>query len=49
MRRGHVDGCGRGKAIGQMQVAEFVGFEVYEPGGGDTGAGKKLWVGMTRG
>jgi hypothetical protein len=49
MRRGHVDGYGRGKAIGKMQVVEFMGFEVYEPGGGDTGAEKKLWVGMTRG
>jgi len=37
-----VDGCGRGKVIGKMQVAEFMGFEVYEPGGGDTVAEKKL-------
>jgi hypothetical protein len=43
-----VDGCGRGKAIGQMQVAEFMGFEVYEPGGGTQGPGKTV-VGMTRG
>jgi hypothetical protein len=40
MRRGHVDGCGRGKAIGQMQVEEFMGFEVYEPGGGTQGPGR---------
>jgi hypothetical protein len=33
---------GRGKAIGKMHVAEFMSFEVYEPGGGDTGAGKKI-------
>jgi hypothetical protein len=32
-----------GKAIGQMQVEEFMGFEVYEPGGGTQGPGK-LWL-----
>jgi hypothetical protein len=48
MRRGHVDGCGRGKAIGKMQVEEFMGFEVCEPGGGTQGLGK-IMVGMTRG
>jgi hypothetical protein len=37
--------CGqmdRGKVIGKMHMAEFMSFEVYEMGGGDTGAGKKL-------
>jgi len=43
-----VDGCGRGKAIGQMQVAKFMGFEVYELGGGTQGP-RKTVVGMTRG
>ena len=42
MRRGHVDEYGRGKTIRKMQVEQFVGFEVCEPGGGDTGAGKKI-------
>jgi len=44
MKRGHTDGCGGGRTIGQMQVEEFVGFKVYEPGGGNTGAKKKLWL-----
>jgi hypothetical protein len=38
----------KGKAIGQMKVAEFMGFEVHEPGGGTQGLGKTV-VGMTRG
>jgi hypothetical protein len=33
-----------GRTIGQMQTEEFMGFEVNEPGGGNTGAGKKLWL-----
>ena len=49
MRRGHTDGCGRGRMIGKMQVEEFIGFEAYEPGGGNTRARKKMWVGTTRG
>jgi len=44
MRRGHMDGCNRGRTIGQMKAEELVGFEVHEPGGGNTGAGKKLWL-----
>ena len=42
MRRGHTDGCGGGRMIGKMQVEEFVGFKVYEPGGRNTRAGKKM-------
>ena len=33
---------GRGKMIGQMYVAGFTSFEVYEPGGQDTGVGKRI-------
>jgi hypothetical protein len=33
---------GRGKVIGKMYVAGFMNFEVYEPGGQDTGARKRI-------
>ena len=33
---------GRGKVIGKTYVARFMSFEVYEPGGQDTGAGKRI-------
>jgi hypothetical protein len=34
---------GRGKTIGRMHVVAFMGFEVYEPGGGTRGL-EKLWM-----
>jgi hypothetical protein len=34
---------GRGKMIRRMHVATFMGFEVYESGGGTQGP-EKLWM-----